>query len=73
MRTIVEADIYPVGSSLGAIHQSEFITTAATRCITPQRSRSNSNSSEPASVLSDYIFLPSSPSSASLVNPSNTR
>ncbi|CAF2816882.1 unnamed protein product [Rotaria sp. Silwood2] len=71
MRTIIEADIFPVCPSFGAINQSEFLTTT-TRNISPHRSRSNSNSSEPASVLSDYIFIPSSPSSASLLLPANT-
>ncbi len=67
MRTIVEADIYPDCSSSGAKKQSEFMTT------TPHRSRSNSNNSEQESLLNDYIFIPSSPSSASLLIPSNTR
>ncbi|CAF3986317.1 unnamed protein product [Rotaria sordida] len=71
MRTIIETDIFPVCPSFGAINQSDFVTTA-TRNISPHRSRSNSNSSEPASVLSDYIFIPSSPSSASLLFPTNT-
>jgi len=67
MRTIIEADIFPVCSSSGATKQSEFMTT--TRNISPNRSRTNSNDSEEDSVLSDYIILPTS---VSLSHPSNT-
>lgn len=71
--TIIEADIFPVCSpSSGARKQSDFMTTTS-RNISPHRSRSNSNHSEQDSVLSDYIFIPSSPSSVSLLLPSNAR
>ncbi|CAF2151274.1 unnamed protein product [Rotaria magnacalcarata] len=76
MRTIIEADIFHVCTSLGAINQLECTTTTTTligrRDISPHRTRSNSNSSEPASILSDDVFMPSSPSSASLLLPSST-
>jgi hypothetical protein len=72
MRTIIEGDIFPACSSSGAIKQAEFMTTT-TRNISPHRSRSNSNNSELDSVLNDYISIPSSPSSVSLLIPSNTR
>ncbi len=72
MRTILEVDIFPVGPSSGAIKQSEFMPTT-TRNISPHRSRTNSNHSEQDSVLSDYIFIPSSQSSVSLLLPTNTR
>lgn len=69
MRTIIETDRLPVCSSSGAINQTQFMSTA--KDISPHRSRSNSNSSGQESITSDYIFIPSSPSSASF--PSNTR
>ncbi|CAF1124956.1 unnamed protein product [Rotaria sp. Silwood1] len=72
MRTIIEADIFPACPSFGAINQSKFMTTTITRNRSPHRSRSNSNSSEPGSVLSDNISIPSSPSSVSLLLPTNT-
>jgi hypothetical protein len=73
MRTIVEADIFPVCPSLGAVNQSEFMTTT-TRNVSPHRSRLNSNISEQESVSSDFSFIPSSsPSSTSLLPSSNTR
>jgi hypothetical protein len=71
MRTIIETDRSPVYSSSGAINQTGIMSIKKT--ISPHRSRSNSNSSEQESISSDYIFIPSSPSSASLVPPSNTR
>jgi hypothetical protein len=72
MRTINEADIFPVYQSSGARKLSESMTTT-TRNMSPHRSRSNSNHSERDSVLSDYFFIPSSSSSVSLLIPSNTR
>jgi hypothetical protein len=74
MRTIVEADIFPVCPSLGAVNQSEFMTTT-TRNVSPHRSRLNSNISEQESVSSDFSFIPSSSSSSStsLLPSSNTR
>jgi hypothetical protein len=71
MRTITEADIVPLSPSLGARKQSESMAT--TTDVSPQRSRINSNHSERDSVLSDYSFLPSSPSSASLSPSPNAR
>ncbi len=72
MRTINEADVFPVCPSSGARKQSESMTMT-TRDMSPHRSRSNSNHSERDSVLSDYFFIPSSPSSISLLIPSNRR
>ncbi len=72
MRTIIEADRFPVCSSSGTTKQPQFLTTT-TKNLSPQHSRTNSNDSEEDSVLSDYIFIPSSPSSGSLIFPSNTR
>lgn len=76
MRTIIEADLFPVSPSPGAKEQSESMMTTTTTSrgnISPHRSRSNSNHSDQDSVLSDYVFIPSSPSSISLLLPSNTR
>lgn len=76
MRTIIEADIFPVCPSIGAINQSECTTTTTTttmRNISPHRTRSNSNSSEPTSISSDDISISTCPSSPSLILPSSTR
>lgn len=70
--TITEADIISLSPSIGASKQSELMTTTTTD-VSTHRSRTNSNHSEQDSVLSDSTFIPSSPSSASLLPSSNAR